>query len=462
MRKHEELIKISDIIRENLGLNFTANRLIDLERGLLASAKEIGINETIESIYQWISSTKLSKTELQVLSSHLTVGETYFFREKTSLDLFIKVIIPELIINRKSYGKHIRIWCAGCSSGEEPYSLAILLRENFPELEKWNITIAATDINPLAIKKAISGEYTDWSFRETPQKIKEKYFTQKHKHWTISSEISKMVKFSYLNLIESNYPSSLNNTENLDIVFCRNVFIYLSPAHITEVSKRIFDSLIEGGWFITSQVELNDLYFNNFVKYPYENNFFYRRIQFDNNIAKTSIVNNTSGIKKSEKKSVKKRILLKKEQIKPIRKSSLEENSESPLVLNAKIYADKGEHEKAISIIKKIIESGSANEDIYYLYGTILFEQGKVEDSIVALKKGLYINPHNISSNLMLGNILGQNGKGEMAKKYCKHVLTLLEEWNEDEIIPESGGLTKGRVQIMVEHLLSLNNDEKR
>ena len=215
---------------------------------------------------------------LKVLSSHLTIGETYFFREKPAMSLFIKMIMPEVIRKAENEKRAIKIWSAGCSSGEEPYSLAIIIKENFPELNPSDFTIMATDISPKAINKAISGIYTEWSFRETPDNIRKKYFLNNNGTWCISPDIKRLVNFTYLNLAKDSYTSQLAGAANADIIFCRNVLMYLSPGIIKTAAENFYNCLNDGGWFITSQVELNDEYFSLFDKVYFESGVFYKKV----------------------------------------------------------------------------------------------------------------------------------------------------------------------------------------
>jgi chemotaxis protein methyltransferase CheR len=364
------------------------------------------------SIYLWISANNLTKKEWQIIASHLTVGETYFFREASSLKLFTQKIIPELISKRADNSKKIQIWCAGCSSGEEPYTLAMLIRENFPCFNNWDISILATDINLNSINKALDGQYTQWSFRETKPEIKHKYFTHKNNLWTVSPEIKKMVDFSYLNLAENNFPSAQTKTENIDVIFCRNVLMYFSLENIPEVAERLYSSLTEGGYLITSQVELNDAYFPKFAKSNYENAFYYRKSP--KTIPDTSKLQLSHvGIFNFETNKVKKiKKNLPDTQIAHIKKSILKESAATKQVYlsvksnieEANDSANIGDYVKALEYLDQIIAANAADEDIYYLYGTILYELNRPEEAISKLKKGLYHNPHHLFSHVMLGN----------------------------------------------------------
>ncbi|MDE2258962.1 MAG: protein-glutamate O-methyltransferase CheR, partial [Betaproteobacteria bacterium] len=222
------LSQLSDFLESHIGLHFPKERWRDLERGIAAASRESGHLQT-ETFVDWLLSAPLTRTQIEGLASHLTVGETYFFREKRSLEIFEEQILPELVRARGETERHLRIWSAGCCTGEEPYSIAMLLDRLIPDLKKWNVTILATDINPQFLRKAVLGVYGEWSFRNMPSWLKEQYFKRRENgRFEIQPRIRKMVTFSYLNLAEDAYPSLVNNTNAMDVIFCRNVLMYFS------------------------------------------------------------------------------------------------------------------------------------------------------------------------------------------------------------------------------------------
>ena len=213
------------MVASHLGLHFPRNRWSDLERAVRMAARELGVNETDQGISGWLSGDPMTSRELEVISNYLTVGETYFFREKPGLDAFQKHIIPEIIRERQGKEQYLRIWSAGCCTGEEPYTLAIILKETIPDLNNWKVTLLATDTNSHFLSKAKEGIYGSWSFRETSPPAKSRYFLPAGRDWEIIPEIQKMVTFSSLNLAKDEYPSALNNTHAMDVIFCRNVLM---------------------------------------------------------------------------------------------------------------------------------------------------------------------------------------------------------------------------------------------
>jgi len=490
MKEDNYLSKISLRITEIFGLQFQFNQYVDMERRLIAAANDLKKNPSISTIFEWLSKSHFSIHELHTLSTHLTIGETYFFREKPALELLIHQIIPELIKQRRGKNNQLKIWSAGCSSGEEPYTLAILLKEHFPELNDWNVKILATDISPLAIQKALQGEYTDWSFREIEPAIKDKYFTPSKKNWSIIPEIKKMVTFSYLNLSENSYPSIHTDTNDIDVVFCRNVMMYFTPQVINDVSARFHDSLNDNGWLITSQVELNDTYFSNFVRVNYCNGLFYQKTKKTDEVIIKPVVNNVRILPVTIKKREAKKVVF-EETVDRIGKSLLDAKSHEKIYskeiepvelfvkghylqcidmclhfitlgkisneifsILVKSYANLGLMSEGEKVIDKIINTNRATPEMYYIYASLLNEQNELEQTEVNLKKAIYLNHKHVLSHLMLGNVYQTKGVMKMAIKHFETTMVLLEEYRDQEVIPQSEGITAGRIKELTEQLI--------
>lgn len=164
----------------------------------------------------------------------MTTNETFFFRDKAPFDLFQDVLLPRFIKERAT-SRRLRIWCAAASTGQEPYSLAMLLKEASARMPGWHIEIVATDISNEVLEKARAGLYNQFEVqRGLPIRLLVKYFTQKNDLWQIAPEIRSMVDFRYLNLIED-----FNRLGTFDIIYCRNVLIYFDAAMKANVLRRI-------------------------------------------------------------------------------------------------------------------------------------------------------------------------------------------------------------------------------
>ncbi len=487
MKNDVFLVEISKKIAEILGLNFQYNQFHDLERRLKLVANELSIDNSLFHLNDWFSKSSFSNNELKTLSTHLTVGETYFFREKVGLELFRHEILPELIKNRKGEGRQIRIWCAGCSSGEEPYTIAMIFKEYFPELSDWDITILATDISPNAIKKALQGEYTEWSFRDTEVALRNKYFLKSGKLWNILPEIKKMVTFSYLNLSQNSYPSTLTNTVDMDVIFCRNVLMYFTPGVINEVSNRFYNSITRNGWLITSQVELNSDYYSPFVSVQFNKGIFYRKLDKPKEDVKTPIIKSLDFIPVRHVKPIDNKGELKKS-IKTISKKNVHGNNPCEKLpsdtsdpdaffrtghylkcieccqqmiavgeLDSKIfaflvksYANSGLLKEGKENINNIISKYSATTEMYYIYASFLLEQKDEEQSELMLKKAIYLNHRHILSHLMLGDIYLNGSRNQLAIRHYETVIRLLDELNDSDEVPESEGIMAGGIKALV------------
>jgi chemotaxis protein methyltransferase CheR len=209
-----------------------------------------------EAYYQLLTTlSPESHQEWRNLVILLTNIESFFFRDKDQFALLRDRILPELI-QRKQNHKTIRICSAGCSSGEEPYSLAILLKELVPDLEQWNLTILGIDINQEALEKAKAGIYRPWSFRRVDTGIVQRYFSLKNNSYHLNPAIKQMVKFQTLNLVKEPFSNNNFNLQELDLIICRNVFIYFEPSAIEKVLDKFYNALQPLGYLITGHAEL--------------------------------------------------------------------------------------------------------------------------------------------------------------------------------------------------------------
>ena len=255
------LAAVSEFVAQRIGLHFPPERWRDMERGLEAAAREFGLADA-ETCARALLASPLTHAQLEVLASHLTVGETYFFREKNSFAALEEHIFPELLRARRGAERRLRIWCAGCCTGEEPYSVAMLLDRLMPDAEAWNLSILGTDINPRFLKKAAEGVYGEWSFRDTPGWVRERYFTRRRDgRYELQPRIRKRVMFSHLNLADDAYPSLVSNTNAMDVILCRNVLMYFTAEQARQAAANLRRALMSGGWLIVSPTETSNALF---------------------------------------------------------------------------------------------------------------------------------------------------------------------------------------------------------
>ncbi|MBI3399149.1 MAG: protein-glutamate O-methyltransferase CheR [Deltaproteobacteria bacterium] len=248
----EEFRLIRDYIYNHYGLSFDTSSKFLLEKRL-SNRVTMHQLKSFKEYYRFLRYDPKSSEELSAVIDVLTTNETYFFRESCQLKAFSEEILPE-IKNRKESNtkeKDLCIWSAGCSTGEEPYTIAMLILET-GQFKDWNIEIFGNDISQRVLQVARKGVYTQSSFRSADKNLIDKYFEQfdgKHK---IKDEVKNMVRFGYLNLIDRNKMSLLRN---MDIIFCRNVLIYFDVESKKKVIQNFYDKLEDGGYLLLGHAE---------------------------------------------------------------------------------------------------------------------------------------------------------------------------------------------------------------
>lgn len=242
---------LRDLIWEKSGMYFESTKRQFFFRRLTARMNLLGCQQ-IKDYYRLLRYDR-SDAELAELLNLLTTTETYFFRNAPQIRSFEEEIIPALIKQKQAAGQaHLQIWSAGCSSGEEAYTIAMQLLEMYPSLDRWKISIVGTDVNTQVLSKAREGVYTSRSLRDTPDKYIQKYFTRDGEYYHLNDRVKKMVNFRYGNLMEQRDASLF---QNVDCIFCRNVLIYFNVDSCKKVINIFYDSLMKGGYLLLGHSE---------------------------------------------------------------------------------------------------------------------------------------------------------------------------------------------------------------
>ena len=238
-----------DQIYKRTGMWFSDTSKYLLQKRLSPRARELNF-ESFQKYFYFLQYDPRAEAEFDQIYDLVTTNETYFFREPAQLAAFAEEIVPE-ILERKSV-KKIRIWSAGCSSGEEPYSIAMLLSEA-GYYDRAAFEIFASDINQQVLAKARRGHYRESAFRATDGPLRDKYFTRNDDgSWHIHDDIRNRVSFGRLNLYDEPRVSLLGH---LDVIFCRNVIIYFDDLSKKVVVSNFFNRLTENGYLLLGHSE---------------------------------------------------------------------------------------------------------------------------------------------------------------------------------------------------------------
>lgn len=516
MREHEllridqhVLEKLARLIGDRTGLCF---RPQDWERlrGKIASRMfELQCN-TAQEYYLLLEAVNTRHSLLEVCRSErewkklinsLTVTESYFFRDLGQFNLLRYTILPQIIEKKKqskslSFGggkPSLKIWSAACASGEEPYSIAIILKECLPDLENWDISIIGTDINEDALKKAKTGVYGSWSFRPIDLKLKQQYFQPFEKDWKLDDRIREMVKFDYLNLAFDQFPNPSKSLDNIDLILCRNVFIYFQSKAISKVLRQFYRTLQSGGYLMAAHGELQGQSLDQFQTHSFCQSIIYQRPQdetqdrspnrsiaafTDQKTQKQKIVDCPLPSKFSTRSSSDRHppniYHRQQHQVweacplprRPVPHTQpLPKNEVSPLFIEAvqlfqnqsyvatiqkieqllplqprhleaytliaQAYANLGDYQKAAYYCVQAIGVDSLYLKTYYLLAQISEIQGNPQKAKSLLKKIIYLDPRSADAYLELSYLYQKEGKIDKSKKMKQNAIDLLKSMSQ-------------------------------
>jgi chemotaxis protein methyltransferase CheR len=452
------LSRLSEFLAAHTGLHFPPERWGDLARGLAAAAREFGLPD-VEACAHWLLAAPLTRAQIEVLASQLTVGETYFFREPAVFEALEREILPALIQTRRASERRLRIWSAGCCTGEEPYSIAILLDRLLPEAEAWNVTILATDINPLFLRKAAEAVYGEWSFRDTPGWIRERYFRRtRDGRFELHPRLRRRVVFSYLNLADDVYPSLATNTNAMDLIFCRNVLMYFTPERASRVVANLHHALLENGWLVVSPSEISHTLFAAYAPAALSGTVLYRKGGAPRAAAEQwpAALGPVTDAAWSPIAAIPQPVPF----AAPPAPVPVAEESPPPAAtvapaLAARHCANEGRLAEAVAWCEQAIAADKLEPAHHYLLATIRQEQGQAGEAAESLRRALYLDPGFVLAHFALGNLRLSQGRRAEGERHLANALALLRKRPPAEILAESDGLTAGRLGEIVASVLS-------
>ena len=419
--------------------------------------------DTPERYVQLVRCSPEGKGELRNLVDLLTVGETYFFRNANHFKALVDNVLPELIDKkiRKISGNgserpSLRIWCAGCSTGEEPYSLAMLLRENLPNFPDWEVLILATDINRMALDTAKLGRYGSRSVSRVPKEYLEKYFTVHGKEYSLSTSIKRMVEFTSHNLVGDLYAHEA--MLDLDMIFCRNVTIYFDLATTKAVMSRFAEHLAPNGYIFIGHAETLWNVSDEFEPVELPGTFIYRKLAEGARRGEAKMPApilpmpsyGVVGTTVAEPTYVE----LEKTELPDATPAAVapelaEGEGEralktDELMAKGTVLADQGEFEAALVHVRKATQEDNLCAPAYYLAGVLLEKQEEFEAAIEEFRHALYIDPSLTICYFNLGSIFKFLGRSKDAKREYKNCLKFLGGRDEDAEVALAEGMTVG------------------
>lgn len=458
-----QLTRFARFLAQATGLSFGEERRAELARALAAVAEELGFADGAACL-DWLQQHPPGRREVEVLARHLTVGETYFLREPAMFAALEQQVLPTLIEERRRSGNlTLRLWSAACCTGEEPYTLAVLLARLLPDLKRWHLTILGTDINPHFLRRAELARYPRWSFRQAPDWLQRSYFRPLESGgFELAPRIRRMVSFRYLNLAEAGYPAPETNTSAMDLILCRNVLMYFEPEQIRRVLHRLWLSLVDGGWLVVGAAETSQSLFAEFASVNFPDALLYRKTGPGMPPARSLAVQSMApaaapftavpqaiapairppGKPPYERAQASYR---RGDYLEAERALADVEQNAATMQLMARISANLGRLKEAQRWCEQALAANKLDPGGHYLLAAILEEQGEQARAADSLKRALYLAPDFVLAHFALGNLARQLGHAR-AGKHFDNALQLLRHYAPEQLLPESEGLTAGRL----------------
>jgi len=393
---------ISSLILHKTGIKIRSEDSSNLLQKISKRIQALRMKDGFEYLQLLTSTSKESRAEWDKLVSLITTGESYFLRDRGQIKLIQAHLLPDLI-NKMQGQKQLNLLSAGCSTGEEVYSLAIVMQENFPELDSWNVNLFGIDLNKEAISKAVQGIYPEWSFRGVENKYRSVYFRRQEAGWQIIDSLRQKVKFRQCNLVEDDL--SFFPIGTVDLIICRNVFIYFDKDKIALVLSKFVDLLRPGGYLLTGHTELQEQDITPLVVHSYPESLVYQKPDdlvmptIELNLPPAPIpLNNFKELAQQKFNEG-----LYNETIEYLQNwLSLNSQDEEAELLLAKVYANQGQYKKAEEVCHRVLEANHLAVSFLQLLAQIAEEQGQTNEAKEYLRRALLVDPNFVPGYLDL------------------------------------------------------------
>lgn len=466
--------QIQRSLEANFGLKPGAVHYYSLKKAV--HALQEAEKKPLPEIIRLLCEIPMREDVVRIIVPHITVYETYFFRHPEHFAWLRDSFLPGLEIRKRAGGKlSITCWSAGCSTGEEAYSLAMTLFDYFKGQEGWELKVVATDINHESLDIARHGCYGEWSFRDLPREIKERFFYEcndalelvpglpRLKRYRIDTRIQQMVTFAELNLSAPQWDVSELSARTFDLIVCRNVLIYLHQDAAKALISRFAEYLEPNGALIVGPSEpwfLND---SPFVAQQIRNGtVFIKNEQTERSEPHARQLS----MLRTEKRIVPPAAPA--ESLSPpqptLKTTFTVTMHEAPLrakeereevIANARHLADSGEAARAIELLSELIQKETTDPELYYLRGLAYIHTRDLSSAESDLKKSLFLEPDNVVAYIALASIAKERGNESEMKKHYSNALHFLSKIKETAVVPGSNGIPAKAMRDMISSLMA-------
>ena len=467
--REEDLDRLGDLVALKMGIALSQDRhrrRVRLRRALTDLARDRALPES--ALIRDLLDGPFDEAAASLLAPYVTVGETYFFRERRTLDLFRRDVLGPMAAERDR--KSLRLWSAGCSTGEEPYTLAMILDETAGLDGLDEVSVLGTDINERALARAREGVYGRWSLRGLDDEALARYFQPLDGgRYSVRERYRRAVTFLSHNLASTRglpWPAG-----TVAGIFCRNVLIYFDGPLRERLLDFFHRFLAPGGWLIVAPCETSALVASRFRAHHADGVTLYRKggpeplsrtaffdVAFGESLVAAAPEEGATALLESS---------LRQEEpqggeILPVdalfqEPLSAFESSEAPVVADddglrqARQAADGGRLDEALILCLARLDQDRTDPEAFFLLSMIHQEQGEAEKALGALRRVLFLAPDFLGAHYALAMIELGRGRKDQARRHFRNALSLLERMAPEEPVAGGGGMTAAEFRALLE-----------
>jgi chemotaxis protein methyltransferase CheR len=459
--------KYLHLIEARFGLRLSVQQALLLEEVVGRLLEPFG--GTADRMYEALAAGRQDDL-WEALADGLTIRETHFFRVTPQIEAIRRHVLPALLRRRQDVPaeRRLSIWSAGCSTGEEAYTLAILLREQWPSMESWRIDILGTDLSPAALTRAAEARYGDWSFRDTPPAIRQRYFIPEGKRWRLADPVRRLVRFARHNLVSDPFPTTAGG---FDLILCRNVTIYFSPQTTQRLYHRFAAALAPGGWLIlgpsdsppAAAAALEACYLNGAILWR-------RRADgpaFDpaspappaTPAAATPATRRTGDLwpatrpgQPSPRSTPIPRPI---EAEAPGRPGGRPGDPAPAGVAQLWPLVRGGDRVAAGELATRLATTAPLEAEVHLVRGLVLLDEGDPERALEVLRRAVFLAPNNALAQVSLGRACHRLGSRERARAALSRARRILAPLPGADLVPGGGGVTAGELRRSIDALFA-------
>jgi chemotaxis protein methyltransferase CheR len=410
-----EFNRFRDFIAARSGIYFDPAKRDALRNSLVKRLNACGLSSFAG--YFDLLSLPGGEQEFDHLLNLITIHETHFFRDNAQLKALQQQVLPEVLAKKANPDATLRIWSAGCSTGEEPYTIAMLVAETLPADRAGAVQILATDVSQAALEAARHGVYRARSLRSTPDEYRQRYFSRDGDFYVLDETIKRMVEFRYFNLVSEPYP--VLEMSGWDVIFCRNVTIYFKPESTRRVIHNFYRSLRDGGYLFTGFSESLRYISDEFSTVQAGGTFFYQK---DTASRKQKP---RSGTPRTAASRPRRRAVARAPHRKAASSPARRRATVQQACARAREFVEAGELERAVDLLEPLLAEATVAEEVLLLRAEIALNQGELDGAAHLCQRILDSDPLSVHGHFLLGLVCWTRGDERTAIEEFKKVVYL-------------------------------------